>query len=96
MTQSVPSLLLRQLDPTAVYLHIDDAFFTGILAESAGIQRVNISGLYWRADIDALIERNGACLTQLIAVVEYKTGERMRNAWKLFREQLATCSRFYF
>lgn len=95
MSQSVPSLLLRVLDPTTNYLHIDDVFFTGILAELAGIPRINMSGLYWHNEIDGLLDRQ-PCPNQLIAIIEYKTDDRMRDAWQQLRHRFASCQSSYF
>lgn len=52
MTGDVPGRLLAILDPKHPYFEIDDAFFTGILAETAGIMRVHLKhGIYWHEEL---------------------------------------------
>ncbi len=90
MTADIPGRLLDVLQPTQPYFPIDDAFFTGVLAEAAGVQRIPIDGIHWRDSLQATLQ---VCkCPRVLAIIEYKSSQLLRNAWRDLSAKLHTCS----
>uniref|UniRef100_A0A915KBC3 Hexosyltransferase n=1 Tax=Romanomermis culicivorax TaxID=13658 RepID=A0A915KBC3_ROMCU len=81
MTGDVPSLLVDQINGRLGYLSIDDAYFSGILAEKARITRVDFKdGFKYKSDIDSSFFKKCPCRS-LLASFEYKSPSLMKKAW---------------
>uniref|UniRef100_A0A914WP57 Hexosyltransferase n=1 Tax=Plectus sambesii TaxID=2011161 RepID=A0A914WP57_9BILA len=90
MTRDIPGRLLGVLQPSRPYFPIDDAFFTGVLAEAAGVQRISIDGIHWR---DSLESTMLTCkCPRVLAVIEFKSSQQLRNAWHDLSAKLRVCS----
>lgn len=89
MTGDVPKLLIDNLDRSSSYMSVDDAYFSGVLAEKSNVNRVRFSGFVFREELTG---DTGKCPCQkLLAVFEYKTAVEIYKAWSKFRIAQSQC-----
>lgn len=90
MTPDTPRRLLKVFEPHRQYFPIDDVFFTGMLAEASGVQRISIDGIQWKDSLETTMETSKCPL--VLAVFEYKSSHQLRRAWRELSMKLRACS----
>uniref|UniRef100_A0A5S6R330 Hexosyltransferase n=1 Tax=Trichuris muris TaxID=70415 RepID=A0A5S6R330_TRIMR len=95
MTKDVPHRLLyfheRRVSKRdhSGYISVDDAYFTGIIAQEAGVQRINASKIVFLDQPSDYGDTVNPCNT--LAVGEFKSPRLMRAAWSTLSEEYEGC-----
>ncbi|CDW56676.1 Galactosyl T domain containing protein [Trichuris trichiura] len=96
MTNDVPEALLRAHRQRVSslkhsgYINTDDAYFTGIIAHAAGVERTHLPGVIFLPKRRTFVNESEVCTA--VAFGELKTPELMRQAWNRFRQAYITCT----
>ncbi|TKR86627.1 hypothetical protein L596_011181 [Steinernema carpocapsae] len=71
------------------FLHVEDAFYTGILANAADVRRVDKKGIFWWKDVIRATSCDSNGVPRLATMYSYPTPEALYKAY--FRLQRVKC-----